>query len=52
VLGAEESGGKKFILLRNPWGESEAGNDGKNDGYFKLELSQFMKLYGDVAIVR
>jgi hypothetical protein len=52
VLGAEESAGKKFILLRNPWGESEAGNDGKNDGYFKLEMSQFMKLFGDVAIVR
>lgn len=52
VLGAEESGGKKYILLRNPWGESEAGNDGKNDGIFKLEMSQFMKLYDDVAILR
>ncbi|MBM4282494.1 MAG: hypothetical protein FJ137_17660 [Deltaproteobacteria bacterium] len=52
VLGAEESGGKKYILLRNPWGESEAGNDGKNDGYFKLELSQFVKLYSDVSILR
>jgi hypothetical protein len=52
VLGAEESAGKKFILLRNPWGESEAGNDGKNDGYFKLELSQFVKLYSDVSILR
>ncbi len=52
VLGAEESNGQKFILLRNPWGESEAGNDGKNDGYFKLEISKFMKLYDDVAIVR
>jgi hypothetical protein len=52
VLGAEESGGKKFILLRNPWGESEAGNDGKNDGYFKLEVATFMKLYSDVSISR
>lgn len=52
VLGAEESGGKKYILLRNPWGESEAGNDGKNDGFFKLELDKFMKLYDDVAILR
>ena len=52
VLGGEESNGKKFVLLRNPWGESEAGNDGKNDGFFKLELSQFMKLYSDVAILR
>jgi hypothetical protein len=52
VLGAEESNGKRFILLRNPWGESEAGSDGKNDGYFKLELSQFMKLYDNVDILR
>jgi hypothetical protein len=52
VLGAEESAGKKFILMRNPWGESEAGNDGKNDGYFKVELSQFMKLFGDISILR
>jgi hypothetical protein len=52
VLGAEEANGKKYVLLRNPWGESEAGNDGKNDGYFKLEMSQFLKLYGDVAILR
>jgi len=52
VLGTEESGGKKYVLLRNPWGESEAGNDGKNDGYFKLEIDKFMKLYDDVAILR
>lgn len=52
VLGAEESGGKKYVLLRNPWGESEAGNDGKNDGFFKLEMDKFMKLYDDVAIMR
>lgn len=52
VLGAEESNGKKYILLRNPWGESEAGHDGKNDGYFKLELAQFMKLYDNVDILR
>ncbi|HEY1097476.1 MAG TPA: C2 family cysteine protease, partial [Myxococcota bacterium] len=52
VLGAEELNGKKYIHLRNPWGESEAGNDGRNDGYFKLELAQFMKLYDDVSILR
>ncbi len=52
VLGAEETGGKKYVLLRNPWGESEAGSDGKNDGYFKLEMSKFMKLYDDVSVLR
>lgn len=52
VLGTEEANGKKYILLRNPWGESEAGNDGRNDGFFKLEVAQFMKLYDDVSILR
>jgi hypothetical protein len=52
VLGTEEANGKKYILLRNPWGESEAGNDGRNDGFFKLEMAQFMKLYDDVSITR
>ncbi|MDP2342072.1 MAG: C2 family cysteine protease [Deltaproteobacteria bacterium] len=52
LLGAEEIAGKKYVLLRNPWGESEAGNDGKNDGYFKLEMDKFMKLYDGVDILR
>ncbi len=52
LLGAVEEGGKKYVLLRNPWGESEPGDDGKNDGYFKLEMSKFMKLYDDVAILK
>ena len=52
LFGAEESGGKKYVLLRNPWGESEPGNDGKNDGYFKLEMAQFMKLYDGVDFLR
>lgn len=52
LLGAEEVNGKKYVLLRNPWGESEPGDDGKNDGYFKLELDKFMKLYDDVTILK
>jgi hypothetical protein len=52
LLGAEEVGGKKYVLLRNPWGESEPGNDGKNDGYFKLEMSKFMKLYDGVDFLK
>ena len=52
VLGAEEVAGTKYVLLRNPWGESEAGSDGKNDGYFKLEMDKFMKLYDNVDFLR
>lgn len=51
VLGVEEEQGKRFVKLRNPWGQSEAGHDGKNDGFFRLPLDQFMKLYSNLAIV-
>ncbi|TNE50665.1 MAG: hypothetical protein EP343_07315 [Deltaproteobacteria bacterium] len=41
VLGAKEENGQRYVQLRNPWGNSEPGNDGKNDGIFWLELEQF-----------
>lgn len=50
VWGTEESGGKKYVKLRNPWGESEPANNGRDDGIFKLELSEFMKMYATVEI--
>jgi hypothetical protein len=52
VLGATEENGVKYVLLRNPWGQSEAGNDGKNDGFFKLDLATFAKLYSNFSIVQ
>ncbi len=52
VMGAEVGAdGKKYVQLRNPWGQSEPGNDGKNDGIFKLELSQFVNLYRALHVV-
>jgi hypothetical protein len=50
VWGTETKGGKQYVQLRNPWGESEPGNNGRDDGIFKLELSEFMKLYANVEI--
>jgi hypothetical protein len=50
VLGAVEEGGQKYIQLRNPWGSSEPGSDGKNDGIFKMKLEEFGKLYQGVNI--
>ncbi len=50
VWGVETSGGKKYVQLRNPWGESEPANNGRDDGIFKMELSQFMKMYANVEI--
>lgn len=50
VLGVEQEGGKKYVQLRNPWGESEPANNGKDDGIFKMELSEFMKMFANTEI--
>jgi hypothetical protein len=50
VLGASEENGTKYIQLRNPWGRSEHGSDGKDDGIFKMKLEDFAKLYQGVNI--
>ena len=50
VLGAVEEGGARFVQLRNPWGSNEPGNDGKDDGIFKMKLEDFTKLYQGVDI--
>lgn len=51
VLGVEEDNGTRYVKLRNPWGQSEAGYDGKNDGFFRLELDKFLQLYSSLSIV-
>ncbi len=50
VLGALEEGGTKYVQLRNPWGNNEPGSDGKDDGIFKMKLTDFTKLYQGVDI--
>lgn len=50
VLGAGEENGQKYVQLRNPWGNTEPGSDGKNDGIFKMKLEDFGKLYQGVNI--
>jgi hypothetical protein len=45
VLGYEQSGTDRFVIVRNPWGESEPAGNGPNDGIFKLKLEDFTKLY-------
>ncbi len=51
VLGTETENGTKYVKLRNPWGQSEHGSDGKNDGIFRMELGTFAELYRAVHIV-
>jgi Calpain family cysteine protease len=50
VWGIERSGGKTYVRLRNPWGDSEPEGNGRNDGIFKIEISEFMKLFANVEI--
>jgi hypothetical protein len=50
VLGASEDQGTKYVQLRNPWGNTEPGSDGKDDGIFKMKLDDFMKLYSTVYL--
>jgi hypothetical protein len=45
ILGYEKSGTDRYVVLRNPWGESEPAGNGANDGVFKLKLEDFTKLY-------
>ncbi len=50
VLGAVEEGGARYVELRNPWGKSEHGSDGKDDGIFKMKLEDFTRLYSSVYV--
>lgn len=52
VLGAVEQNGQKFVQLRNPWGSTEPGHDGKDDGIFLLPIADFVKAYGMVEYVK
>jgi hypothetical protein len=51
VLGVEEKNGEKFVKLRNPWGQSEYGSDGKNDGFFSLPMAKFTELYASLYVL-
>jgi hypothetical protein len=50
VLGATEEDGQKLIELRNPWGHTEWGSDGVNDGIFKMPLEEFTKLFNNLHL--
>ncbi|MEW6430547.1 MAG: C2 family cysteine protease [Myxococcota bacterium] len=52
ILGYEKgANGERFVILRNPWGESEPAGNGPNDGVFKLKLEEFTKLYQTMYFV-
>jgi hypothetical protein len=45
VMGVEEENGQKYVVVRNPWGGTEPGNDGNNDGVFRLTVDQFAQQF-------
>ncbi len=55
IMGVKESGRgrnkKRYVILRNPWGESEPDGNGKDDGIFKLPFDQFRKCYESLTIL-
>lgn len=50
VMGAVRENGEKYVQLRNPWGCSEPGSDGADDGIFKMSVYDFAKLYQGLSI--
>ncbi len=48
IHGLKEENGERYVQLRNPWGNTEPGSDGKNDGIFHMKLDDFMRLYNGV----
>jgi hypothetical protein len=52
VLGISTKNGERFVTLRNPWGETEPGRDGKNDGIFTMKLSEFLEAFATVEFAK
>jgi hypothetical protein len=45
VEGVVSKNGKDYIQVRNPWGDTEVGSDGKNDGRFLIAPEDFKKWF-------
>jgi hypothetical protein len=45
VLGYEEVEGVRQLVVRNPWGNTEPGTDGRNDGLFRVPADQVAQYF-------
>lgn len=52
LLGVEERNGQKLVHLRNPWGEREPGQDGRDDGIFSMPLEKFITSFATVEFAK
>jgi len=51
IVGYQTEGSKRFVVLRNPWGDTEPRNNGPDDGVFKVDLEKFMRLFANVMTI-
>ena len=55
VVGVAEENGKRYVVVRNPWGHGEwkgEGSDGNPDGIFKIPIEDYKKLFSCTDITK
>jgi hypothetical protein len=50
VFGVRMKNGQPWVKLRNPWGESEPKNNGRDDGIFEIPISKLIKYCDSIAV--
>ena len=45
-----DASGQQYVTLRNPWGNSEPGNDGADDGTFEMKIEDFARDFPFLAV--
>jgi phage shock protein A len=50
VVDTVEENGEKYVVLRNPWGSTEVGNDGNNEGVFRMPVEDFIKNFASYDV--
>lgn len=51
VVALTEENGERLVTLRNPYGKVEPGDDGKDDGVFRLTLREYRRHFEDLYVL-